>query len=72
MPTDKDCIIKSRRIGKPRWYFLVDADKEVWTADRSRAKRLNIVDATKAMQKFREQPHTEIKIEIANLHQERD
>lgn len=75
MPTndtdDKDSIVKMRIIGKPHWHFLVDPKKDIWTTIRAKAKRLDTVAAIKALQKFRERPNIEIKIEFAQLRQER-
>lgn len=72
MPTDEDKnVVKMRRIGKPKWHWLVDAKQDLWTTIRAKAKRLDIVAAVKAMQKFRERPNVEIVIEKAVLRQER-
>ncbi|HEY8309996.1 MAG TPA: hypothetical protein VIG47_05535 [Gemmatimonadaceae bacterium] len=60
-----------RRVGKPRWHFLVDEKKDLWTTIRAKAAKLNIVAAVKAMQNLRERPGVEIVIEKATLSQDR-
>lgn len=68
----KDHVVKSRRTGKPKWYWLIDLATEQWTSNRAAAKKFTQKNAGLVAGIVRRaQPDFDVAVEPAQLRQVR-